>query len=97
MDYLQQLGLVKYRLKSPHDDPSLLGVSFSLTDESRRFCQAVAEALGLNLVEGAAMLHWAPDGDITLDPQLCLASADAKRQLWQQLYSLYDVQHSKPG
>ncbi|WP_152032928.1 hypothetical protein [Gallaecimonas mangrovi] len=93
MDYLTELGLVRYRPKSAQETP-LLGVSFPLTDDSRAFCQAVADAMAFTLVEKAVGLHWGPGGDIAIDPQQCLNSASFKRQLWQQLYPHYDAQHS---
>ncbi|WKE64939.1 hypothetical protein PVT67_14885 [Gallaecimonas kandeliae] len=96
LDYLKALGLTHFVPKAAQREP-VLGVSFALDAETRPFCQAVAKALGLALVEEAAGLHWGQGGDIDLAPHLCLGSAQHKRALWQQLYDAYDAQHRQPS
>ncbi|EKE72415.1 hypothetical protein [Gallaecimonas xiamenensis] len=92
MDYFNALGLTRYVPRASSTD-LVLGVSFPLDGAARAFCQAVADSLGLPLVEEGRGLHWGPQGEVTQDPAQCLKSAAAKRQLWQQLYSAYDAQH----
>lgn len=97
MDILNALGLVAYVPKSANSTGHTLAVSYPLDPQSRAFCAAVAEVLGMTLVDDNGALHWGDGGDITIDPHQCIASADHKRQLWQQLYPLYDHYHRNAG
>ncbi|WP_341503086.1 hypothetical protein [Gallaecimonas sp. GXIMD4217] len=88
-NYLDELGLVSYTPKNQVQEPGLV-LSYPLTDDTRSFCEAVAEALSLPLRTNGPGVQWGPEGDIQLDPAHCIGNAANKRLLWQALVPFYD-------